>query len=273
MRQRHRSYLSIVSIGAAFIAAGALAACGDDEPAAHPATNVGTAPAGGEPPGTAIAVIDPGDGGDYSPELDPAEFVDVIDNAYLPMPVGAHWRYEGESDGEIETIDITVTSERKTILGISAVVVRDTVTIGGELVEDTYDWFAQDADGNVWYLGEDSKEYTDGSVVSTEGSWQAGVDGALPGIVMPGSPDTGDVYRQEFYLGEAEDMMEILEIGGTLTVGAGTFDDVVTTRDWTPLEPETIEEKAYAAGVGKIREAKTAGGEGFAELVDYTLGT
>jgi hypothetical protein len=262
---RHRPNLGIVSIFAACISA-ALAGCGDDELQAGPATDVGSAAP------TAEAVIDPGDGGDYSPELDPAEFVEVVDNPYLPLPVGAHWRYEGESDGEVETVDITVTPERKTILGISAVVVRDTVTIDGELVEDTYDWFAQDVDGNVWYLGEDSKEYEGGSVVSTAGSWEAGVDGALPGIVMPGSPEPGDVYRQEFYPGEAEDMMEIVDVGASLTVPAGTFDDIVTTRDWTPLEPETIEEKAYARGVGKIREAKTAGGEGFAELVEYTLG-
>ena len=225
------------------------------------------------PPSVIAAVIDPGDGGVYSPNLDPADFVDVIDNPYLPMPIGAHWQYEGESDGEIEIVDITVTGERKLVMGISAFVVRDTVTIGGELVEDTYDWFAQDIEGNVWYLGEDVKDYENGVVVSTAGSWEAGVDGALPGIVMPATPTTGDVYRQEFYVGEAEDMMEIIGVGDTVTVPAGTFDDVISTRDWTPLDPDTIEEKAYARGVGKIREAKTAGGAGYAELVEYTLGT
>jgi hypothetical protein len=205
------------------------------------------------------------------PSLDPAEFVAVIDNPYMPMPVGAHWRYEGESDGEVEVVDIAVTGDRKTIMGISAVVVRDTVTVDGELVEDTYDWFAQDADGNVWYLGEDSKDYEDGKVVSTEGSWEAGVDGALPGIVMPAAPKVGDAYRQEYYPGEAEDMMEIIEVGGHLAVTAGSFDDVVRTKDWSPLEPEVVEEKAYARGVGRIREAKVAGGEGFADLVSYSV--
>ena len=192
------------------------------------------------------SVIDPGDGGSYSPSLDPADFVDVI--------------------------DITVTGERKTVLGISAFVIRDTVTIGGALVEDTYDWFAQDSAGNVWYLGEDVKDYADGKVVSTAGSWEAGVNGALPGIVMPAVPATGDVCRQEFLSGEAEDMMEIIKVGASLAVRAGSFDDVVQTRDWTPLDPDTIEERAYARGVGKIREAKTAGGNGFAELVEFTLG-
>jgi hypothetical protein len=261
-----------VTIASAFLLPSALAGCGDDEPTAAPASSIGTPPVSEQLPATDVAVIDPGDSGDYSPTLDPASFVDVIDNPYMPMPVGARWRYEGESDGELETIEVNVTGGRKTIMAISAFVVRDTVTVGGELVEDTYDWFAQDADGNVWYLGEDSKEYEDGVVTSTEGSWQAGVDGALPGIVMPAAPVQGDVYRQEFYAGEAEDMMEIISVGGTLTVAAGQFDDVVTTKDWTPLEPDTIEEKAYAVGVGKIREAQTAGGTGLTELVEYTLG-
>ena len=268
----HRPLLTTVSIAAAFLAPSALGGCSDSDPTAAPAASASTTPVIEQAPATVLALIDPGDGGDYSPTLDPASFVDVIDNPYLPMPVGAHWRYEGESDGDTETVEVTVTGDRKTIMGISAFVVRDTVMIGGELVEDTYDWFAQDADGNVWYLGEDSKEYEGGVVTSTEGSWQAGVDGALPGIVMPATPTPGDVYRQEFYAGEAEDMMEIGGVGGTLTVVAGAFDDVVTTKDWTPLEPDTIEEKAYAFGVGKIREAKTAGGAGFAELVEYTLG-
>lgn len=268
----HRPLFITVSFAAAFLSPNALAGCGDAEPTAASTPTASTPAVSEQAPATVVAVIDPDDGGDYSPTLDPLSFVDVIDNPYLPLPVGARWRYEGESAGEIETIEITVTGERKIIVGISAIVVRDTVTIGGQLVEDTYDWFAQDADGNVWYLGEDVKDYENGVVVSTAGSWQAGVDGALPGIVMPATPGSGDVYRQEFYAGEAEDMMQIVNVGGTLTVAAGAFDDVVTTKDWTPLEPDTIEEKAYAFGVGKIREAKIAGGEGFAELVEYTLG-
>jgi hypothetical protein len=217
-------------------------------------------------------VIDPGDGGTYEPHLEPSAFVDAIDNPYMPMPVGAHWVYAGMSDGETERIEITVTGERKVVMGISAFVVRDSVTVDGELVEDTFDWFAQDADGNVWYLGEDSKEYEDGEVVSTGGSWEAGVDGARPGIVMPASPASGHVYRQEFYPGEAEDMMQIIDVGTELVVPAGRYADVVRTRDWTPLEPDTVEEKTYARGVGKIREEKVAGGDGYADLVEVSLG-
>jgi hypothetical protein len=261
-----RPYLATMLAGGAL--AVSLAACGDDSPTAGSTTTSALEPVALGPE----AVIDPGDDGRYQADLDPADFVAEIDNPYLPLLPGSRWVYEGESDGEAERIEVVVTDERRAIAGIVATVVRDSVYVDGELVEDTYDWFAQDADGNVWYLGEDSKEYEDGVVTSTEGSWQAGVDGALPGIVMPAAPVQGDVYRQEFYAGEAEDMMEIISVGGTLTVAAGQFDDVVTTKDWTPLEPDTIEEKAYAVGVGKIREAQTAGGTGLTELVEYTLG-
>ena len=131
---------------------------------------------------------------------------------------------------------------------------RDTVTVDGEVVEDTRDWYAQDRDGNVWYFGEETAEYEDGKVVSTEGSWEAGVDGALPGIVMHAAPEVGDAYRQEFYEGEAEDLAEVVRDGESATVPAGTFDDVVVIKEWNPLEPESIEEKSFAQGVGMVLE-------------------
>jgi hypothetical protein len=257
-------------LAAAFAMALAVTGCGGDAES-NPGSPSGDSSDASET--MVSAVIDPGDGGSYSPVIDAADFVDVIDNPFMPYPVGAHWRYEGQSDGEVEVIDITVTGERRMVMGVSAFVVRDTVTIGGQLVEDTYDWFAQDSEGNVWYLGEDVKDYENGKLVSTAGSWEAGVDGALPGIVMPAAPAVGDAYRQEFYAGEAEDMMKITAVGAALAVGAGSFDDVVTTHDWSPLDPDTVEEKSYARGVGKIREVKIAGGDGFAELVEYSIGT
>ena len=118
---------------------------------------------------TARPVIDPGDGGRYHPRIRPADFVEQIDNPYLPMPVGAQWVYDGRSDGEPERNTVTVTSERRQILGISAVVVHDVVMTGGEVTEDTYDWYAQDRRGNVWYLGEDTRELEHGRTTSTEG--------------------------------------------------------------------------------------------------------
>ncbi len=216
--------------------------------------------------------IDPGDAGDYAPSVDPAEFVDVIDNPYLPYAVGSRWVYEGVSDGESERIEIEVLDDTREVMGITATVVRDTVYVDDEMVEDTYDWFAQDSDGNVWYLGEDTREFEDGVAVNAEGAWEAGIDGALPGIVMPGEPSVGDAFRQEYYPGEAEDMAEILEVGVARSIAFGEFDDVVVMGHWTPLEPEVIEEKWFASGVGMIYEAKTAGGEGSAELVEFTPG-
>jgi hypothetical protein len=251
--------------GAALALAGLLAAgCGDDpEPEAPDAA--GSAPV--EP------VIDPGDGGVYEPEIDPADFVDVIDNPYLPLTPGSRWVYDERSDGETERIEVTVTAERRDVMGVSTVVVRDTVTTGdGELVEDTFDWFAQDVHGNVWYFGEETAEYEDGEAVSTEGSWEAGVDGALPGIVMPAAPEPGEAYRQEYSEGEAEDLAEVVRTGAHESVPAGDYDDLVVIREWNPFEPEVVEEKYYAAGVGMVLEVKTEGGRGRGELIEHTRG-
>jgi hypothetical protein len=222
-------------------------------------------PAPSAPEGT--PAIDPGDGGDYAPDIDPAGFVEAIDNPYLPYAPGTRWVYEGESDGELERIEVEVLDERREVMGISAVVVRDTVYVDGEIAEDTYDWFAQDADGNVWYLGEDTHEYEDGEPVNAAGAWEAGVDGALPGIVMPAAPAVGDAFRQEYYAGEAEDLGEILEVGVSRSIELGDYDDVVVMEHWTPLEPDVVEEKWYAAGVGVIYETD---GDSEVELIEFT---
>lgn len=223
--------------------------------------------------GDAEPVIDPGDGGDYAPDIDPADFVETIDNPYLPLLPGARWVYEGEEDGETERIEVVVTDERREVMGISAVVVRDTVSEDGELVEDTFDWFAQDVDGNVWYLGEESREYEDGELVGTEGSWEAGVDGALPGIVMLADPTVGTAYRQEYYEGEAEDLGEVHRTGVSETLPAGVYDEIVVIREWNPLEPDVVEDKYHAPGVGVVLELKVEGGDGRVELVEFTSGT
>lgn len=244
-------------------------ACGSTASTTTVAPTVGTSSttvaSGPEP------VIDPGDGGVYQPNIDPADFVDAIDNPYLPMAVGSSWVYEGTSEGETERVEIVVTDQRRVVMGVETTVVRDSVYVDGELIEDTLDWFAQDLQGNVWYFGEDVKDYENGQVVSTAGSWEAGVDGALPGIVMPAEPGAGQAYRQEYYPGEAEDMFKIVAADGAVEVAAGSFDRVITTWDWTPLEPEVIEEKTYAFGFGRITEVKVAGGEGSVELIEYTL--
>jgi hypothetical protein len=202
---------------------------------------------------------DPVGAGDL-PTFDPDRVVDDIDNPWLPLVEGARWTYEGEVDGELERVEVVVTGDRRDIDGISAVVVRDTVTVDGELVEDTFDWFAQDEDGNVWYLGEAVEDYEDGVVVSTEGSWEYGVDGAEAGLVMPAEPAVGMRYSQELLPGEAEDMGEVVELDG----------DRLVVREWNPLEPGTVEHKVYERGTGLVEEFVVEGGEGGVELVDYS---
>lgn len=218
-------------------------------------------------------VIDPGDGGDYAPAIDPARFTTRIDNPHLPLLPGARWVYEAETeDGERERIEVTVTDERRTILGVETVVVHDVVSIDGEIIEDTYDWFAQDDIGNVWYFGEDSTEY-DGEETSTAGSWEAGVDGALPGIVMLADPTVGTAYREEFSEGEAEDMAEVVALDGSAETPFGTYSDLVVTINWTPLETDVVERKFYATAVGVVSETVDKGPDEVVLLVEYVAGT
>ncbi len=201
----------------------------------------------------------------YDPAIDPAQFVRGVDNPFFPLVPGTTRRYRstGDEDGE-ETV-VTVMPDTKVIAGVTCTVVHDVVREGNEVKEDTWDWFAQDRDGNVWYFGEDTKEYEHGRV-STAGSWQAGVNGAKPGIVMPAHPTVGRTFRQEYLAGEAEDEAQIVAVDATVTVPAGTFSGCVQTKDWTRLEPGAVEHKYYAPGVGCVAEV-AAGGRGRVELV------
>jgi len=209
-------------------------------------------------------------GDSYNPVIDPANFVADIDNTYLPMTPGTTYIYKSESDGETEDITVVITHDTKVILGVTCIVVRDTATSDGEVTEDTFDWYAQDKDGNVWYFGEDTKSYEDGEVVSTEGSWEAGVDGAKPGIVMEGNPQVGDSYRQEYYKDHAEDMSEILEMGVSVTVPYGSFQNCVKTKDWSPLEPDVVEHKTFCPEVGQVLAETVEGGSEREELLSVT---
>ena len=185
--------------------------------------------------------------------LDPHNFVAEITHPYWPMPVGAKWNYsEVDADGNEQRVAVEVTDQTKQILGIAATVVHDQVTEDGQIVEDTFDWYAQDAQGFLWYLGEDTKEYENGQVVSTEGSWEAGVDGAQPGIILPAAPAVGQAYRQEYYAGQAEDNAEILSVSEMVAVEAGTYENVLMTKETTPIEPDVVEYKFYAQGVGVV---------------------
>jgi hypothetical protein len=197
----------------------------------------------------------------------PADFVDEITNPWLGYTVGKTFHYESETDEGLETITVEVLAETKTILGIEATIVHDWVELDGELIEDTYDWYAQDVWGNVWYLGEDSKEYEDGMVVSTEGSWEAGVDGAVAGIIMLADPKIGMQYYQEYYEDEAEDEARVLSLKKSVEVPAGQFDGCLETGEWTKLDPGAREFKFYAYGVGVVLELIPRGGRERVELI------
>jgi hypothetical protein len=205
-------------------------------------------------------------------ELDPADFTTEIDNPYWPMRPGSRWVYREQGEnGDLQVV-VTVTNRKKVVDGIDALVVHDVVTEKGQVIEDTFDWYAQDADGNVWYLGEDTKEFEDGKVVSTAGSWEAGIDGAQAGIIVPGDPEPGMKYRQEHYEGEAEDRGEVLSVDARATVPFGSFSDVLQTKDTTPLEPGLVEHKFYARGIGPLLAVGVSNGGGREELISFRSG-
>jgi hypothetical protein len=206
----------------------------------------------------------------YDPKLDAASFVAGVTNPLFPLVPGTVLRYDGQAESGAEVDSIVVTSDAKTILGIQSVVVRDRSHVNGALEEETLDWYAQDRDGNVWYLGEDSKQYEHGVLVSTDGSWEAGKAGAKAGIIMKGSPKAGDAYRQEYSKGIAEDRASVLGIDEAVTVPYGAFTHCVLTEDWSALEDDVREHKYYCPGVGVVRELTVRGGSEHLELTSVS---
>jgi hypothetical protein len=191
-----------------------------------------------------------------------------ITNPWFSLPVGREFEYEGETDEGMETIEIEITGETKTVLGIKALVYRDIVWVDGEVVEDTRDYLAQDNSGNVWYFGEDVDNYEDGKIVDHDGSWLAGVDGAKPGYWMKANPKVGDFYKQEFYAGEAEDEAKVLSVTEKVKIGLGNYKDCLKIQDIVPGDP-VVEYKYYCKQVGGlVLEEKPEDGERI-ELVEY----
>ena len=229
-----------------------------------------------EPSSSAAATTTPGSpstlapiSGHYAPSIDAANFVKRVDNRYFPLKPGTAFHFAGVRGTTPQTDDMVVTHRTKRILGIAATVVQDTVSEHGKPVERTFDWYAQDRQGNVWYVGEDAFEKQHGVFKKASDSWQSGVNGAQPGIIMPAHPRPGDRYRQEYYPpGQALDEAHVLGTG-SVKVPYGTFRRVLVTSEFSPLEPQT-EQKYYAAGIGEVSERVVKGHHEAFQLVRVT---
>jgi len=199
----------------------------------------------------------------------PTNFVAEVTNKFFPLKPGTRFFYEGEKDGIPASDEVFVTRQTKVILGVSCTVVSDQAFENGKLVEDTVDWYAQDTAGNVWYFGEDTKELDPdtGQVISTEGSWEAGVNGAQQGIIMEAQPQAGDRYQQELAPDVAEDMARVLSLDESQCVRYGCFDNLLLTKEWSPLDKGVVEQKYYAANVGFILGVRVKGCDERTELV------
>jgi hypothetical protein len=262
MKRKHLSRWSLV-LAAVLITSGC--ASNSNGPSA---TNVPSPPGLDSPPASASAAPKLPTGADPV-NLDPADFSADITNPYWPMKPGTRWIYRGVEEGE-PTQDIVIvatTSTKKLANGITARVVRDTARVKGQIIEDTLDWYAQDSAGNIWYLGEQTAEFEEGKVVSRAGSWEAGKDGALPGILIPAQPQVGQQYRQEFKKGEAEDNGQVLGLNHLVEVKAGQYQGALVTMDTSTIEPDVVEFKFYAPDVGPLLALDISGGAGREELV------
>lgn len=255
-----RRLLSIV-VGAASLALAASAAgCGSSGDSTTSAT---------APSASALAPIH----GAYNPKIDPANFVSTIDNKYFPLIPGTGFHYRGvaENGKTPQRDDMVVTHQTIDILGVKSTVVRDVVTSRGRPIEKTFDWYAQDKYGNVWYMGEDSRELQHGHFVKVSDSWEGGVKGAKPGIIMPGNPQQGDQYRQEYYPHYALDQAKVLGSGGPVKVPYGSYDQSLATVETAPkLDPGVAERKYYIAGVGDVWEHTVSGNHEQIKLFSIT---
>jgi hypothetical protein len=203
--------------------------------------------------------------------LNPADFTTQIDNPYFPLPVGAQWHVRvTDQEGTVQQQVITVTDKTRQMGdGVTARVVHDVVSEDGKPVEITEDWYAQDSEGNVWYFGEDTAEIHNGKR-DTSGSFEAGVNGADAGIAMLAHPTVGQTYREEYFVGHAEDRTRVLALDQQAEVPFGHFGNVLLTEDYTPVEPNVLELKMYAPGIGQVLAQTVSGGSEREELISFT---
>ena len=247
--------LGLIGLGCAGLVLAS--ACTNSTPTPAPAPPVAQT----TPAGTAAA-----------PVFEPGNFVTVVDNPFFPLKPGTVWVYEGIRDEQTQRDEVAVTNRTKVVDGVTAVVVTDVATHAGELLEKTEDWYAQDKQGNVWYLGEDTASYSNGKVESREGSWTAGVDGAVPGIIMPAHPGVPFAFRQEYLRDHAEDTSWVVDEAQTVKVPYGTLTGAIRTLEFSRLEPEVVDTKYYAPGIGIVREVSLSGPKENADLVSFKQG-
>ncbi len=258
------------SLAAAGVAAGATAAVSGG-PGGDAAQTTTSRSSGEARPGGRCAQPGPYQlpHGSQPVRLDPDDFTVRIDHPYWSMRPGTVWHYTERGGGDVADVRVAVTERTTLIEGVRARVVHDVVRVDDEIVEDTRDWYAQDSGGTVWYLGEATREY-DGTEVSTEGSWRYGRDGAQAGVILPARPRAGCGYREEYFEGEAEDQARILSTQETLRTPTGLHRAVVQTANTSPVEPNVLENKFYARGLGPVLELDLSPALGRAELVRVT---
>ncbi len=198
----------------------------------------------------------------YNPVINPENFNSEVTNTYFPLDPGKTYTFSAQTPDGLETVVVTVLSETKQVAGVTCTVVRDVVSVDGVMIEDTYDWYAQDDEGNVWYFGEDVSNYENGVLQDKDGSFEAGIGGAKPGIVMMANPVLELPYRQEYSFNVAEDWGKVVAMGLTTTTPFGTFNNCIKTADWNALEPDApLEYKYYAPGIGNVKEEAEDGSE------------
>ena len=256
-----------------------LVACGSAESPGPSAVEATQAPSSAPVPTTSLAPASapaspsPASSEAAAAAIDPANFAAVIDNPWLPFTPGTTLRYVGVKDGKKAVDTVKVTGQTKVVAGVTCIVVHDDLTLDGKREETTEDYYVQDRQGNVWYFGEATAELDEaGHVVSTEGSWETGVDGATPGVFMPADPTVGYAGLQEYLAGHAEDRFVVLLTDVAVKVPAGSYAGALLTAEWTRLEPDVLTEKFYVKGTGEVREVDVAGGDEHQELASVVHG-
>ena len=196
-------------------------------------------------------------------------FVRSVTNPWFPLKPGTTFVYTGRKDGQKGRDVVKVTHRTRRIRGVVCTAVADRLYLRGRLAERTTDWYAQDARGNVWYFGEATAELSRaGKVTSREGSWLAGVGGAREGVYMPARPKVGRTFRQEYFKGHAEDHFAVVSLSASVLVPYTASAHALLTKEWTPLEPDTLDHKLYIRGIGLVKEETIRGGDELWELND-----